>query len=313
VDQELTFEHNSLLHVPLDFYLAHAMTKMLPRQHFLRLRADNTVNLKEEDLKPDPEFPFTLLCQMCWSKNAMEESDAPDQILLGSMDRRCCILLALGIFLEAWCEAALGRGNGCLFGETGVAKCAQGTICKILKEVWGKSEFACLTLGPLGTHSARNSFATRARRCGCSKDNVNFCGRWRKPMTQLCCISVNLPHPNAKDAAALCAGGPCMCQLLKPPRSGATTAWLCQHVVLNVLRSHNLQESVVMVLALPPLWAVLDGEMEACTPAHQIHVARGNIKLLEGGANPANKASLVVTGQESQVCIDPLNDDSDKW
>jgi hypothetical protein len=37
VDQELTFEHNSLLHVPLDFSLAHALTKTLPRQCFLRL------------------------------------------------------------------------------------------------------------------------------------------------------------------------------------------------------------------------------------------------------------------------------------
>jgi hypothetical protein len=67
----------------------------------------------------------------------------------------------------------------------------------------------------------------------------------------------------------------------------------------------------MVLAALPLLWAVLDSEMEACMPAHQIRVACGNIQLLEGGANPANKASLVVTGQESQVRIDPLNDDSD--
>jgi hypothetical protein len=58
-------------------------------------RVDNIANLKEEDLKPNLEFPFTLLCQMCWSKNVMEEADAPDQILIGLMDRRYCILLAL--------------------------------------------------------------------------------------------------------------------------------------------------------------------------------------------------------------------------
>jgi hypothetical protein len=88
-----------------------------------------------------------------------------------------------------------------------------------LKEVWRKSKFACLTLGPLGPHSARNSFATRARCCGCSKDNVDFRGRWRKPRIQDCCIIVNLPHLNAKVAAALCAGGACTCQL-EPPGVG---------------------------------------------------------------------------------------------
>jgi hypothetical protein len=117
-------------------------------------RIDDTANLKEEDLKPNLEFPFTLLCQMCWSKNVMEESDAPDQILLGSMDMRHCVLLAFGIFFEAWCEAALGLGKECLFGESGITKCAIGTIYKTLKKGWGKAEFACLALGPIGTHSA---------------------------------------------------------------------------------------------------------------------------------------------------------------
>jgi hypothetical protein len=46
-------------------------------------RVDATAHLKEEDLKPDLEFPFTLLCQTRWSKNVMEEANAPDQILIG--------------------------------------------------------------------------------------------------------------------------------------------------------------------------------------------------------------------------------------
>ena len=49
-------------------------------------RVVDTANFKEEDLKPNPQFDFTLLCRMCWSKNVLEERDAPDQILLGSMN-----------------------------------------------------------------------------------------------------------------------------------------------------------------------------------------------------------------------------------
>jgi hypothetical protein len=33
------------------------------------------------------QFPFALLCQMCWSKNTLEERDASDQLLLGAADR----------------------------------------------------------------------------------------------------------------------------------------------------------------------------------------------------------------------------------
>jgi hypothetical protein len=69
-------------------------------QYTMVARLDDTVQLEEEDLKPNLEFPFVLLCQMCWSKNGMGERDTPDQILMGSMDRRYCILLPLGIFLE---------------------------------------------------------------------------------------------------------------------------------------------------------------------------------------------------------------------
>jgi hypothetical protein len=50
-------------------------------------RIDDTCKCKVEDLKPNVQHPFTLLATMCWLKNVMDEHDAPDQILLGSMDR----------------------------------------------------------------------------------------------------------------------------------------------------------------------------------------------------------------------------------
>jgi hypothetical protein len=121
-------------------------------QYTMVARLDDTAHLKEEDLKPNPEFPFALLCQMCWSKNVMEERDGPDQILLDSMDRRYCILLTLGIFLEVWCAAGHGLGNQYFFGKTGIAKHAASTIYKSLKGVWDKPEFNCLAQGPIDMH-----------------------------------------------------------------------------------------------------------------------------------------------------------------
>jgi hypothetical protein len=281
-------------------------------QYTMVARLDDTAQLKEEDLKPYPEFPFALLCQMCWSKNVMEERDAPDQILLGSMDRRYCILLTLGIFLEVWCEAGRGLGNQYLFGESGIAKRTASTIYKSLKGVWDKVEFNRLAQGPIGTHSTRKLPATRARRCGCSKDDVDSRGRWRKRRVQDRYVSVNLPYPDAKVAAALCVGGPCMYQLEQG--SGVTDAWLRQYVVPNILRSDNIQEAVAMVLALPLLWAAFDDEMEAYMPAplrNRIRAAYATIHQLAAGVNPVRKVLLVVTGHESEVRIDPLFGDSD--
>ena len=104
-------------------------------------RLDDTCRLEEQDLKPNPQFPFTLLCRMCWSKNVLEERDAPDQILLGAMDRCYCVLLALGIFLEVWCEAEVGIANPYLFGDTGdPIKTKKSVYATLKRHVWDKPE-----------------------------------------------------------------------------------------------------------------------------------------------------------------------------
>jgi len=92
-------------------------------------------------LKPNPQFPFTLLCWMFCFKNVLEERDAPDQILLGAMDRCYCVLLGLGIFLEVWCEAEVGIANPYLFGDTGDPKKTKKSVYETLKRyVWAKPE-----------------------------------------------------------------------------------------------------------------------------------------------------------------------------
>jgi hypothetical protein len=46
-------------------------------QYTMVARLDDTCRIEEQDLKPNPHFPFSLLCQMCWSKNVLEERDCP--------------------------------------------------------------------------------------------------------------------------------------------------------------------------------------------------------------------------------------------
>jgi hypothetical protein len=60
-------------------YFASAVFKF---QYNMIGRIDNTCKCKVEDLKPNPQYGFMLLATMCWSKNVMDERDAPDQLLL---------------------------------------------------------------------------------------------------------------------------------------------------------------------------------------------------------------------------------------
>eukprot|EP00957_Ditylum_brightwellii_P147582 11239614-Ditylum_brightwellii.AAC.1 len=50
------------------------------------------------------------MAQLMWSKNVHEERDTPDQIMLGVMDPKYCILLVMPLFLEE----IINFGDGCL-------------------------------------------------------------------------------------------------------------------------------------------------------------------------------------------------------
>ena len=282
-------------------------------QYTMVARLDDTCQFKEEDLKSSPQFPFALVCRMCWSKNVLEERDAPDQIILGSMDRRYCILLALGIFLEVWTEAGDGLANPYLFGNTGNPETTKTRLYEILKNVWDSNEFERLAEGPIGTHSLRKFPSTQARRNGCSKDDVDSRGRWRKRRVVDRYIDVNLPYPDAKVAAALCVGGPCKYVLKNG--SGITSNWLYQHVVPNMRQSQHITDQVALVLALPLLWACLSPDMQAYLPGelrNRICTAYQNICQLEPGENPVKKVLLVITGEDAEVHIDEVFDDNDQ-
>jgi hypothetical protein len=53
------------------------------------------------DLQPVEENPyFGVTAKLCWSKNVLEECDAPTQVHFGREDWRNCVLSLLGSWLE---------------------------------------------------------------------------------------------------------------------------------------------------------------------------------------------------------------------
>lgn len=178
-------------------------------QFHMVARVDDVAHFDEADLKPNLQFDFALLAKMGWSKNVLEESDAPDQIILGSFDPKYCCLLGLAIYLEKWKEEGHGATNSYLFGESEDADRNKEWMSSVWREIWNRDDFVRRANGPLGTHSNRKFPATYARRQGCDKDDIDSRGRWRKRRVQDRYVSSNLPYPDAKVAAALCVGGPC--------------------------------------------------------------------------------------------------------
>ena len=197
---------------------------------------------------------------MNWSKNVVEERDAPRQILFGSMDTLFCVLLTLAIFLEIFIDAGYAAASPYLFPfsedieiPSGATK-AKSWIQRILRlEVFRLPAFCIGSL--LGSHSLRKYARTRACNNGCSKDFVDIRGRWKEGRKRVGDVydDVELSWLDGKVAAALCGGGPC--KYVLKGGSGVTEDFLLQHVVPNIASLYP--RKVALVLSKPLLWIAM--------------------------------------------------------
>lgn len=277
-------------------------------------RIDDTCKCKVEDLKPNTQYLFTLLATMCWSKNVMDERDAPDQILLGAMDRRYCVLLGLAVYLET------GEESPFLFGIDGIDNpiaLKKKASDFVRDNVFKSDEFVpALSTGKLGTHSFRKFASTRARRNGASRDDTDSRARWKRRKRQSdTYIDPCLPWPDAKVASLLCKGGPC--KYATREGSGVSDDWILQHVVPKI--ASRFPRAVALVLGRALLWLVFEDhntDGESYLPddlVDQVWVAYRDIpgRVLPLIENPIKKILLLVTGDEGQVYIDELGGGDD--
>ena len=299
----------TLLEDSPDIIKKYMVTAAAKFQFTMIARIDDTSHFLEEDLKPNPQFDFYLLCRVCWSKNVLEERNAPDQLLLGSNNPTYCILLALGLFLEVWLAAGQALGTPFLFGHAASAKTNKKYISDQFKACWDDPRFVRLAAGPLGPPSNRKFPATLSRRSGCSRDDTDSRGRWRKKRVSDRYVDINLPYPDAKVASVLCIGGPV--KYILKNGSGVSNLWLTQNVVPHIFASERIQGNVALVLALPILWACFDSTVEGKMPGQMRNRIRLEYEAIRGPTmeateNPVKKVPLVVTGCEAEVYIDEI-------
>ena len=74
-------------------------------------RLDDVFCFQRADLTPNLEFSFALKSKMRWSKNVLEDRDAPDQVILGAMDPVFFSILAIAIHLDHTIYSGEGGGG----------------------------------------------------------------------------------------------------------------------------------------------------------------------------------------------------------
>jgi hypothetical protein len=209
---------NILMAVNDDVVRHYGIPSLFKFQYNLIARIDDSTQFLMENLTANPDFNFTLHSKLNWSKNVNEERDAPNQILIGSLDLLYCVLLGLAVFLEIFIE--LGGGSLLTpyvfhFSDDdtipeGDNKAKESMVQTILAtENYNRPEFNTAK-GPLGTHSIRKLASTHARKNGRLKDKKDIHGCWKKGQRVSDVYDgIELPFPDAKVAGKLCIGGPC--------------------------------------------------------------------------------------------------------
>ena len=155
----------------------------------------------------------------------------------------------------------------------------------------------------------RKSAATHARQDGCSRDEIDLRGRWKKKTRQVdVYIDTEVPYPDAKVAAALCVGRPITYQIV--PGCGIDDAWITNNVIPNLFKHHFCKKTAI-VLGKAVLWACIDPMYKSYVPdelLQRVTSAYERTRFMDFDVNPIKKIGLVVVGSEGQLFIDLLPD-----
>jgi hypothetical protein len=284
-------------------------------QYNMMARIDDSSKFLSTDLKESQDHPdYGLLAKICWSKNVREERQAPFHLILGAMNAAYCAIHALATWLEYFIGVGGMENTQFAFGINGLTD--PGRIKSrasgfLTKRILDREEMFRAVRAKKGTHSIRKYSTTRARNSGCSKDECEVRGQWRRRRQQDVYTDVCLPWPDAKVAKSVCKGGPI--HYFVKESSGMSEEWILENVVPQI--SSKYSRSAALVLGRGLLWRIFDTEQCNAVPVDistRVKNARNNLgdrcQLLEG-ENPVQKVPITVTGHDAVVYIDMLLED----
>ena len=271
---------------------------------------DDVFRFRCEDITRNNEFPFALKSKMRWSKNVLEERDAPDQIILGAMDPSFCPLLGIAMHIEL--PNRLGV-IGINTEDPTLFKIKKERISGLFRELSKDPSFPHITDGKIGTHSIRKLPATYARRNGCSRDDVDARGRWKTHRRMVDTYIDNcIPYPDAKVASILCIGGAVkyMVRTISNITSDFILTNICPHI------QNIFPREVSLVLGTALLWAFYDDTFSNIFPQDIVQSIKIQVGQLGGdlpqSQNPVKKIPILVNGDGGVLVITPFCNDEEE-
>jgi len=159
-----------------------------------------------------------------------------------------------------------------------------------------------LTDGPLGTHSMRKFGSSHCRKNGCSKDEKDYRGRWKKARTSDVYDDIELPYPDAKVCDKLCIGGPCKYVIRE--NCGLSEDFILQYVTPNIKK--RFPREVALILGYALMWVIFSPNGKDVVPESiydRVTMAFASVRRGDENLNPIRKIPLVVTGNDGQVYI----------
>lgn len=313
----LTHEFRLLLRIAernASFALHLRLPTMAKFQVHLIARIDDTVNVNFSDLRVHPQYEFALSVRLRWTKNCMEERDAPDQIILGAMDSDFCVIAALSVYLQYVFEFTTASASSFLFcDETEDPDTVKRQVSNLLyRQVLLSEEWTqqVVDLAPddskCGTHSIRKLAATTTRLAGRTPDEVDCRGRWRdtKRVSDRY-TSISLPLIDATVAASLCIGGPAKYEAIEG--SGVNNRWLTMDFVPHIASKMGNAMGIVLGKAL--LWCLMEPQVSSTIPKElrtRLRERYQVIQLLGDDVNPVERIPLTVYPANGLLQIDPI-------
>jgi hypothetical protein len=309
------------------YWQRYGLRALVNFQFHLIARVDDSTQVVLDHLRVHDRFAHCLKTKLNWSKNVMDERDAPWQIVLGSIDPIYCVLCSLGLWLELNIDMYPAATNSpylfCFCDDVRIPEGGQKAkykIQRILTGMFKLNEFVrddeYGLLSGLGSHSIRKFAATFARNCGVTKDEKDIRGRW-KGVGRVSDVydDVELPYPDAKVAEKLCGGGACF--YLPNPRYDPVMldSFVLNHVVRNVKK--RLPDSVCLVLGRALMWLIFSPVADEYVPidmkervvAEWSHV-RGDVdeddNENEQDLMPIRQTAVTVSGDHGAVFIDTI-------
>ena len=286
---------------------------MIKFQLHLICRNDDIAHVSKDCIQRSPQFPQFMTVRMKWSKNVREERDCPPQIIVGAMDHRVCVVLAMSLYLEKWIKEGAGATSQWVF--TDGTTDSRSTLAAMEKETErGKKQYSDYFKkyvvdnplfvkdheedGKIGTHSIRKFATTFCRQSGVSKYDTDYRARRKERRMQDRYTDSQLHWPPDINAVSrLSIGGIC---LYKPiVQSGITDEWLAHAVAPHI--ANVFGNGVAAILAKPLLWACMEEEsmIDLLVPADiKRDVVAAFVQLqsaVPDGTNPIERVEVIAS------------------